>query len=770
MKTFNRHHKESLLSLPKLSHYPISYVELTLKGTRRGALKLGYHGAQRDTPPTTGAPPTLAGVAVGVLARRPAVKRKDLFVIHTKSDDVHTALFNALSESFERTGLHVWQYSDWRWTEPDRTEPDWRFDEDAVALMSSFERIIYGVTPRTVPGDVDYETLRTLIVRTPAVLALEVPREKVTEGMWDEVRILDVEFQRLFPFGRLALVSFGSEGFFTGRYPLRLGATLRLAVEPEAGEGASARLALFGLRVLARQDMFGRLLSERRPEPLLEALGLWTGKASQFLASGDSLSRLRPDPQAVLLIEELLSWARLAVCKFGAERVWRRLPRVGEWVTGCFDWYCGYADLSRRGLVDLVRLLASMGQPGVEALEMVRRCPFYREGDGSKVVSWEAMTEATRALAAEQRDAADLLLDGAGSHVDAGDELDDADGELSAFVIRGLGHLAEGGDAEERRRVAARLRRMVEAGHLGVEAEAASVSSFALVAGREDAEWLGSLARGAGAPEVRLQAVLGLMRVCGREALPAVTDFLRTADARARRFVASASWRIDDGRLYDLLLDADPRDEKLAGNVLYSLTRAGNGRALDEAVRALSSGSSYLLSIAAVSAAEIMNRQRPGAERVRRLVELLVPLAEEQSEVVRLAAVGALLRCSERRYAAQAGRMIEESFAAGKPLLVRALLVNGGLGLPDWPDERVLRVLLFHQDPDIRGAAAFVAGHQRRDLFAEELRLLLEDPSEVHPYANARATSDLGPTVAESAAQALGRIEGTMPAADTASW
>jgi hypothetical protein len=560
----------------------------------------------------------------------PLRRAKDLFVIHTKSNPHHQRLHDGLSQAFDKVGLSVWQYPDWTWRDPDRTERDWQFDEDSVELMSEVEREILGVEPpRRVPGNVDRATLQRLIADTRAVLIFDLPESEITAGVEEETKIMDGVSEELLPFGHFALVSFEAEGHFASRYPLHCGAVLELDVSRRAHQETADQLALFTLRVLLRKDMVSRLWLDESSANTVEALRDWMDKSDRLIASCHFVTRLDPDIRIVELLEEILSWIACLLRKMGADNVWKQLPSVANWVESGFNGACRHTDLHEKGLLNLVGVVRSLGSRGAHMLSEIQRRPLYHESAGAHAVSWTAVVESSRALGALQgRTAVESLIETATS-AEAPDSMVD-------ILLEGIGRVAEKEDLPARRRAVEFIRNEVEHGSLDASGVEACLSAFGRAAQRSDAPWL--------------RALLAL------------------------------------------------------------------------------------------------------------------------AEVARFSVVIALVRLASEKYVSHADELLRESLRKGSGKRARALLVSGGLELAEWPGVHEARLLLFHPDPDVRAAMAFVVGHQNRQELAGELEMLQRDPSGVTPFLSERATQDIGRTVDEGARQALARMSGRLPAVDTTAW
>lgn len=702
----------------------------------------------------------------------PMGRAKNVFVIHTESNDNHKRLYDGLAKAFARAELSVWQYSDWSWTGPDRTERDWRFDEEAVELMSEVDREVLGVEPpRRVPGDVDRARLHSLIVDTPAVLIFDLPERDITPGVQEEVKIVDRVFGRLFSSAHFALVRFGTEGLFAGRYPLHCGAVLELDVSGGVHQGTVDQLALFALRVLVRNDMVSRLWLGEASAKATEALGDWVSKTARLIALCELVTQVDPDMQIVELIEETLSWIACLVRKLGAKTVWKQLPSVANWVESGFDGACRHTDLREEGLLNLISVLGSLGSRATGMLTEIQREPLYRESKGVQAVSWMAFVESSRGLgAAYGRSAVESLIEAA--------TLAAVPDYTLGTLLEGIGRLAEKEGPPVRRRAVGLVRNLVEHGSLDASGVGACLSAFGRVAERSDANWLRAVLVQNRPEPVRLKALLALMRIIGSEAEDLVLDFIKVAGPAARRTIGSASWRIDKDRVYDALLELDTHDEKMRGAVLYALIRAGNDRAWAHAMQYLGSESQYLRDLAAALASQIVNRYHLSDTQVEQLATSLAGLLDYEAgharvpDVARFDAVVALVRLSQQQHMSLADELLRDCLTQGSTKRARALLINGGLGLAKWkwPGTDEARLLLFHPRPDVRGGMAFVAGHQKRHEMAQQLRMLQEDPSEVTAFYSDRAMQDIGTTVAECASIALARISGDRPEVDTTAW
>ncbi len=688
---------------------------------------------------------------------------KDIFVVHTRSIDVHRELHEKLSGMLDAVGLSIWQYQDWEWRRRN-IERDSRFSDDAADLMSDVDKEIFGYrSPRQVSGDVDRDTLNRLLRRTPVVLVFELPGPETTDGVREEVRIVDKELDRLFPSGHFGLIRFGADGYFSRRYPMHCGAILDVGSATSVSTELLDRVALFAVQMLMRKDMVSLLWTDQSWNEALERLNEWVERIRQGVARWDFMTRIGPDELIIELVGDALSWMVSLERALGTRSFWTRAGALQDWLTNGFNGVCNVGDLHEQHLLNLIRLLAHLGPDGRAILREIVQKPVYRENANTAAVSWEALVASSRALAAVDglREADPII-----GMLTSGDDLD----HMTDVLIQGLGRVAEQGDSTARQRAKGFLRELIAGERVEQSSIAHALSAFGRLAEPSDAAWLRALISGRMPEESRLQALIALMRAIRTEACELVTDFITQARPRERRTIGSVAWMIDRDQLYDALLGADPQDEKMIGVVLHALIRAGNGRALTEANRCLRSQSSYLQTVAVVMIPQICNRCQLPDRKKYELGKAASAIVEHAKGLAHFGAVASCIRCSVSSHKKDADELLRISLGRGQVKRARSLLLDGGLGLPDWPTLRELRLLLFHPAAIIRGTAAFVAGIQRRSSVQRDLEFLESDPSEVAGFSSTEAMKDIGNTVSQSARLALERISGHGPPVRLNTW
>ena len=404
--------------------------------------------------------------------------KKDLFVVHTKSNRAHIQTYDALLDRLRKVGVSVYEYADWRWNEPDRVEKDWRLDEDAGAIMSEVERDMFGVEPpRRVNGDVDRTTLDRLISGARVVLILDVQEDDVTQGLREESKIVDSILRRLSPYGHFAVVRYGDHEYFGSRHPLYCGETLDLRLADSLDAAAIDQVVLFAVRVLIHKEMSSHSWSlplETNPITAISALDEWAEKLRPIVQSCDPLTLLDPDVQIIELIEEILAWIVCFQKRLGAEEMWGRIPGTGDRVMSFFDQVCRYTDLSEQGLGHLISVLEGLGPRGRNMLAEINKNPICRESKNVQAVSWSAGMESTRALARVQgRNAVGVLSDAIIS-------LRSSE-EMFGVLVEVMGRLGETESLHDRERVAQFLMNLMTDAELNERATVSCISALGKV-------------------------------------------------------------------------------------------------------------------------------------------------------------------------------------------------------------------------------------------------------------------------------------------------
>ena len=637
---------------------------------------------------------------------------KDVFVIHTRSIAQHDYLVKGVTEQLERLGLKVWQYADWSWTTSD--------------------------------GRVDRETLREVLTKTPAVIAFDLDEELLTPGISEEADIIDRDFDNMFPFGRFGLISGTDNGFFANAYPMRLGPMLDLPVTIPPSEKIVERVCLFVLRVVIRQSMLRQVLFDAHPDRAAAVLDEWAAKSIEMIFSALETKRDDGDVEIPRLVEELLLWFG-SLSRKNIIDLDRRTPRLCQWIADEFNGSLEHDRLSEHGLEGLIDALGVIGFRGHAFLERIMSEPTYwtQEDEDARNFSDSALKRTTQILARSQNRSAFDYAREVWPEVMNGEE------ELEI-----LAELAET-DAEKEVACHHLLARLRTADH-DEEIAAACAAALGEVGNPAAAATLRHLALNDAREEVRLAAVLSLIDIFGPDSQAVVEQFLRVTDSKSRIVVASLAWKIDLGSTYDLLLSLET-DPRMRANVQYSLVRARNPRASQRVLSDLRSRSSYLQAVAAASTVHLLDwlaHDDPFRLAVIPLLESSLDGADEQ---LRTVAVNALIRASQSAYGTDADEILATSLAKGNVSLAQALLVNAALGLEDWPDDRIVRTLLYHSDPSIRGTVCLLVGRQNRTAFIKELNILKRDSSAIPQYGDGNF-AELADTVGENVRTALLRL------------
>ena len=111
-------------------------------------------------------------------------KRRDLFVVHTKRSDLDRATADALAGVLLPRGFTVRGYEDWDWYAARKEPGRWRDELIAgrpVDFVNSLEE------PVRPPRQPNRQTIDTTLNRTRAVVFLNAGRNRVTEGMNEEL-------------------------------------------------------------------------------------------------------------------------------------------------------------------------------------------------------------------------------------------------------------------------------------------------------------------------------------------------------------------------------------------------------------------------------------------------------------------------------------------------------------------------------------------------------------------------------------------------------
>ena len=652
------------------------------------------------------------GPVLGNTAAGKKREGKDVFVVHTRSIDLHRSLVGGMTKRLRALGLKVWQYSDWSWTSPD--------------------------------GEVDRATLQELVTTTPAVIVLEVSEEALTSGIREEVKIIDNDFDRLFPLGSLALISEPQAGFFAKTYPLRLGPMLELEAGAQPSDKLLDRVCVFTLRVAIRHDMLHNVLIEGDQNRSWWALDEWAAKAIIMIRDLPSLRREECDVEIPRLTEELLTWFNTLSRNLSSSStdLRQRTPRFCRWIVEGFGGLVPHDRLSSSGLEALIQALGTIGDDNTGFLEDIRENPTCWEQINSNEFEWsnEAVRSSTRAIARIKGISPFSYV------LETVVGCDDLETALELLV-----EFAE--TADEKRTAGDFLLKRLAASREDAAVVSACINTIGDLRDRRASQVLNEIAKTDSREDVRLAAVLALIEIDGHEAYAVIKEFLLNATATARIITASAAWRVDLEPIYDLLLtiESDPR---MVANVLYSAERAKNPRARKLVRAGLTSNSIYLQQVAATAAGLLLDWLPDRDSYLAEMIPLLRTKLRTNDELLRTMAVISLVRAGQSDLADDAREILARFLVQRKFPVAQSVLVNAALGLADWPDNRTVRSLLYHTEPRIRGTTCFLIARQRRTSFASELGNLQHDTSWVPPYGDGSLTA-LADTVGENAKRAL---------------
>jgi hypothetical protein len=642
---------------------------------------------------------------------------KDVFVIHTRSIRLQHFLVLGMRERLGVIGLKVWQYEDWTWNSPD--------------------------------GDIDRATLHKLLTKTPIVIVFDINERALTTGIREEVKILDNDFDTLFPLGNLAMISGSGAGYFAKAYPLRLGPVLELEENAEPSDEVLIRVCTFALRVAIRQDMLHRVIVEGNTAQSLGALDDWAMKAIAMIRRAVDLQGKDGDLERLRLVEELLTWFSTLSRKLPrhSPELQQRAPRLCHWIVGGFDGLVEHDRLNAHGTDALIEALDSIGDADTWVLEKIKEYPVYWEQASSDgfVFSRRAHRESTRVIA---------RINGLSPFEYAlALPVTDTDPETHFGSLVGLA------ETPDQKRIAGDfLLARLQADRNDDNMVIACTRALGDLREERATDLLAELITLDYVEKIRLTIALALIHIRGPNASAVIEEFILNSTALSRIVIASLAWKMDLASIYDLLLSLES-DSRMRVNVLYSLERARNPQARQMVLENLESDSINLQQIAAACAGHLVD-WIPGKDAyVREITPLLRTKLQSADETLKMAAVFSLIRAGQDDLTHDASEVLDRYLSQRKFSVARGLLVNAALGLTDWPEDRTVRALLYHSDPQIRGTVCFLVARQRRASFVSQLTNLQGDPSPVPPYGDG-SLSALAPTVGENAKIALDRTSG----------
>lgn len=672
---------------------------------------------------------------------------KDIFIIHTKSDPIHRSLVREVSERLGKVGVGVWGYSDWRWASPDIE----RFSDELEPFLSDIDKVIYSDLQEIERGDVEREQLRRIVLTTPAVIAFDLEDKKVTDGIEEEVKILDDwKYKGIL----IGVIRPSGTGFFTRRYPYFISSVFALEdVSQDDDEGVLSlqRLSLFAFRILIIGQRRRALLAGKIGRDQLGILrNLWE-KSLALIESCSFDLQIFHDLEISRIYDELLCFARDLIVDVGEASFQKELTKMTEWILNEFGGYCRFKDLSRAGFEALLDILQLLEHEPNGAIARIIETPMYRERVRQYVISQDAVSWGLKLSASlAGQSVVDTIIETIDSTKTRGDSIEN--------LVNAMGLLSKDFDEETRARALSFLTSLFNEDPPAQEKEACIRAAGKI--GTTEAElWLQELFERDFEEATRLAVVLALMYSSGRKACPLVLEFLADASSRSRIIIASASWRVDTDELYDALLRCETsQPDRLSANLLHSWNRVQNPQTYKALLQALSSESMYLRGVAAVSARDYLERNPPENER-REIINGLRSAISNLEEVAKYAAISVLLGAGEKDYQKIAILALKNLLAEGKIEMANVLLEAGGVGFNDWPDESTTRMLLFHPSPKIRQTMVYIVGSQSRKEFVTDLSRLENDVATVFPLHKENPTVEIrGRTVAETARIAKKRI------------
>ena len=685
------------------------------------------------------------------------MSEKDIFIVHTKSDPTQRVLVRELSARLEKVGLRVWQYSDWRWASPDIE----RFPDEIEPFLSDVQKIIYGDLQEIERGDIERARLASIMTTTPALIAFDVEDRRVTDGIEEEIKILD---HRKYKGFQLGVIRSGNSGFFTRRYPYLICSSLTLAdvsQDHDERELSVQLLSLFAFRVFIVGKRRQALLRRRSGEEQLEILrNLWE-KSLQLIESSSIDLLIDNEIEITGIYDELLCFARDLLVNVGKELFEKELPKMIEWILDEFNSFFSFAHLNKDGFEAVLDILQLFRDRAHWAVARVIEEPMYREKARQYVISQDAIAWAIKTSSSlAGKSVCDTIMEIIHSTNPRDDQITN--------LISGVEHLSKYFDEATRAEAFSLLTTFVDDEYSSTPVKKACIKAIGRINTVEAQTWLRERFEKRPEQEIRLAIVLALMYVFGPKASSIALEFLKDASSRLAIILASAAWRVDTDELYDALLRAEvSQPERLSANLLYSWTRTQNPRLQGALIRALRSESMYLRGVAAVSARDYLEQcSVPQSER-QEIIDNLRSTINNIEDVEMWASVASLLSLGEKDYQQPAISLLKNSLAEGRIGIANILLEAGATGFNDWPDMPTTRMLLFHPSSKIRHTMVYFTGFQRREELLNDLSLLEGDSSVVLPFYKENSMIETrGRTVAEGVFLAIKRIKGELPPAD----
>lgn len=692
------------------------------------------------------------------------MKEKDLFIIHSKSDEELKKIYDGILSQLKNFRLKVWEYGDWSWKEiQERLKITGNIDPEYYEIISDVEREAYGLHEERdlIEGDVDKETLEHILIHTPGIIVLEIGRQEATEGIKEEMDILDRDVKRFQLSGGVGMVRSDILGYFSKQHPYLISSTFlfeRKSWGLKDKQTQSYLLNIFALKminrgIVSRYILFSDNTFERKFALFWK---IWEQSVT-LLDSCPALLLVHSHEEIAHLVEDLVCLARDILLNKGKKLFIKKFSEMTQWIINHFNNVCSFKRLGQKGLEATIDILEASGPEALGALKQIYRNPSYWERPGCYVVSRDILIRSVEAIAhIKGKSSIDLLIKDikkAHSGIDV------------RLLIEVLGILTKDTNQECKLKVTDFLIGLNEDGRISLDEKGACVQTIGRISSKGVERWLSDILKKEKNENIRRSAVLAFMNLFGEKSSPIAIEFLKDANVQSRTILASAAWRVDTDDFYDALLECELHEnEKLRGNILYSLVRARNSRANKKAIQALTSKSSYLKQIAVVVAGDCINYCKPSREEKQKLINALKDVSIGSSEVLKNYAFLALLKIGQEEYRSDAEELVLHYLTQEKIKLARVALADGGVNLVDWPESSLARKLLFHPVPEIRHVMAYIIGYQRREEFLEDLLILQRDISLVIPlYRTNHAMEVMGRTISEGALLAIRRIEGKLP-------
>lgn len=689
--------------------------------------------------------------------------RKDVFIVHSKHDSMHSEMFRALSEGLDEIGLSAYQYSDWEWLEVADEGGYWTsnsgLDRDLAAAYAEFDnyRDMFGIHRKEKEhGDVDRKELVRLISTAPAIVVLETEAPP-TEGIVEELAVLRRLMMRR-PSRRphIGAVRSTETGFLSRDYPEWILASLQLV--PGASRSVlRSLLLLLTMRVYLNASA-DRTVSRAKTQPAacLKWLDEMWQRTVHVLEACDSQLLEPPHDSVSKLIEDLLCISADTLAASGLNDS-SEARHIGQRVATEPWAYCELENLGERSLRAALRVFDVVRDEGRDFLFDFLDHPVCAYGEKRRIVA-----------TAEIASAVELLerIDGRPGVEFFQDIIESAVGSRRrADYLRALGKYALTQSSDVKRDILRILKSVASclSESPGVRASGLNeIGTFGTEDPAELTEWLTDLFRRT-EDQARVNVLGALFRVSVDP--PATIDlacaFLSEADPNSRLQIASMAWHVDSGRLYQAL--EEPENDRMRVMLLFSRLRARRRSTVAQLLSGIKDGTRYERTCCATFVEEWLREFTPTPEERQEIVEVVKPCLGDGDLILRVSALRGLVAAGETSCLDETLKMIRQLSLDDRISLVCPLLETAGDFLPCWPVDSILTQLLFHPQVEVRHSACYLAGAQRRenaqeklqDLAREDFRSVFGRPQHIRKL--------IGRTVAEAAGLAIEKIEGKVP-------